>query len=335
MTPKHRGWLAVVTFAVGMLVLSVAGVAALTNRQTVMTVDDAVADFRADRIHAPSQPTLDPSDAPASPAVSGGTAHTLPPQTVTPDGPPQPSAAAAEEGDEPSGPQGGPPHREQPSAPASEPPPAGTAEAQPRLTVPEEGVYTYATDGGESVDALGGARHDYPDETTITVRHTGCGYTSRWEPLRERWEEFDICRADDRAWMRTITLYHEFFGRGMRHEYTCGDASTLAEASSEPGQRWSWDCHSESGSMHTQIEVVEFATRDVGGQPVDAVHVLIHNTMDGDTRGTREADVWYDRWSGLELSGTYDTDTTVETPMGPSRYVEHFSRTLTDVRPRR
>lgn len=334
MVPKRQRWLAVVTLTVGVLVLSVGGVAVMANRQTVTTVDDAVADFRADGSTAPSQATPDASTPSASPPSSEASASAIAPSTGTPDGPAR-ETATSEAGDAPAEPQSGSLPQQQTSTPGSEPPREGAAEAQPHLTVPDEGVYTYATDGGESVDALGGARHEYPDRTTITVRHTGCGYTARWEPLRERWEEFDICRAEDRAWMRTITLYHEFFGRGMRHDYTCGDAATIAEASSEPGQRWSWDCHSDGGSMHTVIEVVEFATRDVGGQPVEAVHVLIHNTMEGDTRGTREADVWYDRWSGLELSGTYDTDTTVDTPMGPSRYVERFSRTLTDLQPRR
>ena len=35
-------------------------------------------------------------------------------------------------------------------------------------TLPMTGVYGYTTVGRESVDALGGAEHIYPDETTIT-----------------------------------------------------------------------------------------------------------------------------------------------------------------------
>lgn len=328
------GWqrhsrLAVVTAVIGVLVLAVAGVTVLARGQTAVTVDDAVTAFRADRSASPSpSPTTEPSptaeagtttDGLASPqpvVAEDQTARTTDPTDDT--GPMAPEGPIAEQEPAP-----------RPSASGPSEPPA------PHLTVPEEGVYTYATDGGESVDSLGGARHDYPDETTITVRRTGCGYTARWEPLRERWEEFDICRDDDRAWMRTITVYHEFFGHGMRHDYVCGESATIAEASSQAGQRWTWECRSDHGSMTTVVEIVGFATRDVGGQPVEAVHVRQRSTMDGDVRGTREADVWYARGSGLELEGTYETDSTVDTPMGPSRYVERFSRTLTDLDPRR
>lgn len=326
-SPEH-GRLAVAVGVIGVIVLAVAAITVLTRGQTAVTVDDAVSAFRADR-------TASPSPAPSSeppPTPGTETAATEDP------GSPQP-AVGDEEAARTSDPQGDAeregssvePERPEPRPAASEP----SEEATERhLTVPEEGVYTYATDGGESVDTLGGARHDYPDETTITVRHTGCGYTARWEPLRERWEEFDICRDHDRAWMRTITVYHEFFGHGMRHDYACGEAATIAEASSETGQDWTWECHSDHGSMTTVVEIVGFAIRNVGGQPVEAVHVRQRSTMDGDVRGTREADVWYDRWSGLELEGTYETDSTVDTPMGPSRYTERVSRTLTDLDPR-
>lgn len=330
MVPDQRSRLAGATLALGLLVLSVAGVAVLAHRQTEVTVDDAVAEFRADRGAGPS-----PSPSEVADVTARGDAATPSPTTPgggTPHAPPPPSSSevAAEPADGSDGTRPSP-------APTTEPGPTEptTTPSQRRATIPEEGVYTYATDGGESIDTLGGARHEYPDRTTITVRHTDCGYTARWEPLRERWEEFDVCRGDHRRWMRTITLYHEFFGRGMRHAYTCGEDATLADGSSASDQRWTWECHTDGGSMRTAIEVVGFETRDVGGEPVEAVHVRIRNTMEGDTRGTRHADVWYDRRSGLELHGTYDTDATVDTPTGPSRYVERFRRTLTDLQPRR
>jgi len=59
----------------------------------------------------------------------------------------------------------------------------------------EDGVYVYDTKGFEQTNALGGARHDYPAESTITVQHGGCGWTTRWQPLQERWEQWQFLRC--------------------------------------------------------------------------------------------------------------------------------------------
>lgn len=322
----RHGRLTVVTLVLGVLVLTLATATVVVRGQTAVTVDDAVEAFRADLGTPP--PSLRAGAASPSPGITGPTPDTdvaAQPPGSSPSTQPDPSEPLASS----------PTAHEGATAPATQPSEPRSPDPQPTLTVPEEGVYTYATDGSESIEALGGAHHEYPDRTTITVRHSDCGYTSRWEPLRERWEEFDICRDDHRARMRTITLYHEFFERGVRHDYACGEDATIAEVRSEPGTRWTWECHSEGGSMRTVVEILGFGIRDVGGTPVEAVQVRIHNTMDGDTRGTRQAEVWYDRWSGLELHGVYHTDTMVDTPMGSTRYVERIERSLTDVRPRR
>ena len=39
----------------------------------------------------------------------------------------------------------------------------------PPASCPQPGVYTYTTTGSDGVDALGGARHQYPATTTLTV----------------------------------------------------------------------------------------------------------------------------------------------------------------------
>ncbi|MBW3561021.1 MAG: hypothetical protein KY437_00830 [Actinobacteria bacterium] len=324
----RHGRLTVVTLVLAVLVLTLATATVVVRRQTAVTVDDAVEAFRADLGTPP------PSLIAGAPSPSTGSTVPTPDTDVAADPPGSRPSTQPDPSEAPATPLR-PTVHEEVAAPPTQPSGSRSPDPQPTLTVPEEGVYTYATDGSESIEALGGARHEYPDRTTITVRHDDCGYTARWEPLRERWEEFDICRDNHRARMRTITLYHEFFERGIRHEYVCGEDATIAEVPSEPGTQWSWECHSDGGSMRTVVEILGFDTRDVGGTPVEAVHVRIHNTMDGDTRGTRQAEVWYDRWSGLELHGTYHTDTMVDTPMGSTRYVERIERTLTDVRPRR
>ena len=74
------------------------------------------------------------------------------------------------------------------------------------------GVYQYATTGFDSVDALTGARHDYPNITTITVVPYGCGVRLRWDIAVERWDSWDWCLDGDALRQTGWVGYHEFFG---------------------------------------------------------------------------------------------------------------------------
>ncbi|MFQ5558043.1 MAG: hypothetical protein ACE5GB_11120, partial [Acidimicrobiales bacterium] len=96
--------------------------------------------------------------------------------------------------------------------------------------LPPSGVYVYRTTGGEEVDALGGTRHDYPAETTITVRSGGCGAVHRWHALEERFEEWEVCRRDGTLVMPWFTAFHQFFGTDDRQEFTCDPVVVLVAA---------------------------------------------------------------------------------------------------------
>ena len=72
------------------------------------------------------------------------------------------------------------------------------------------GVFVYDTTGFESVDAFGGARHEYPARTTISQRTTADGCTAfRWRPFRDRFWEWVTCGE---RLVRFAEL-HRFFGR--------------------------------------------------------------------------------------------------------------------------
>ena len=58
---------------------------------------------------------------------------------------------------------------------------------------PEPSVYLYETVGDEHIDALGGATHTYPAQTTMSVTLTDCGYRVRWDVFKERFDELDLC----------------------------------------------------------------------------------------------------------------------------------------------
>jgi len=85
--------------------------------------------------------------------------------------------------------------------------------------------YVYDTTGFESVDAFGGARHDYPARTTISVRAAADGCkVFRWRPFAERFWEWETCGA---RLVRFAEL-HRFFGRDDKRDWRCDEKSTLS-----------------------------------------------------------------------------------------------------------
>ena len=122
-------------------------------------------------------------------------------------------------------------------------------------TLPREGVYVYETSGWEQVSIPGG-RHDYPDSTTITLRHEGCGVITRWDALVERWDERETCPSAEGEHLRSLTSYHEFFRHGERLTYRCRPGSLARPASSQNGGRWSGTCNTDESTAKFQGVVI-------------------------------------------------------------------------------
>ena len=125
-------------------------------------------------------------------------------------------------------------------------------DGQPETTpdtasLPPEGVFVYATEGEESIDVLGGSTHRYPDRTTLTVTHTGCGVRQRWDALVERWDDELLCPGRDGRERRTLRTHHEFFGMSDDAEFRCDAGYVVLPAAPEPGDTWSTSCEAGHG----------------------------------------------------------------------------------------
>jgi len=202
----------------------------------------------------------------------------------------------------------------------------------PKGALPAPGVYVYATAGGEHVDVLGGASHQYPPETTITVSAFDCGVNSRWDALKERWDEQRTCLTAAGEVLRSVTQYHEFFGRGDRRDYTCeGPARPAADA---PGRAWTMHCTNPTSTVTINNTVVGIETVVVGGRAVETVHMRSASTVAGSVRGTSTYEVWAARSNGLVVRriGTVDTD--ADSPLGKAHYTERYEIRLESLDPR-
>lgn len=221
----------------------------------------------------------------------------------------------------------------------SQPLPPGTSPAdsapppEPGSSVPRPGVYTYATNGGEQVDVLGGAQHTYPAQTTITISSADCGVLSRWDALQERWDEQHSCATPSGETLRSTTQFHEFFGQGDRRDYQC-DGGLVRPASDTPGTTWQMSCANAESSVAVSSEVVAIEALVVAGTPVETTHITATSTVTGNVRGTTVYELWLLRTTGLIVRRIVDVDTNADSPVGNAHYTEHYQIDLLSLEPR-
>lgn len=197
-------------------------------------------------------------------------------------------------------------------------------------TLPEPGVYVYATTGRDSVDAMTGAHHDYPATTTITVIASDCGVLQRWDVLVERWEEWQRCGDGEGVRETRRTNFDEFFGQSQTDTWMCsGDARPFDAAA---GTTWTTLCTNGDGPETHSGVVLGAEPMTVGTSPVDTVHVRV--TITGDITTDRQViDTWYLRGSDLVIAQTSTAATSNDTVVGTVHYEERYEIRLTSLTP--
>ena len=204
----------------------------------------------------------------------------------------------------------------------------------PVAGLPPPGVYVYATSGHDEVTLLGGSRHDYPAETSLTVTPVPCGATLRWDLLGERWEEWTICLDEGRRLIRSIAAYHQFFGRSDLREYTCVPDSLFHPPRPLRQRTWSSACQGSGSDATAAGTVVGVEYLSVRGTRVRTFHLRIVTTFEGDTRGTRQTEIWLAADTGLPILTVQSDELDTKTPLGDTHYVEELRLELRSLQPR-
>ena len=199
---------------------------------------------------------------------------------------------------------------------------------------PEPGVYVFDTVGEERVDALGGTSHEYPAETTITITPTECGYRSRWDALRERWDETDLCVNDGGESIKSARQYHEFFGWANNRVYQCDPDHLIRLYPPRPGDRRSVICSDQESTTEMVVTVVGTEDVVVAGVAVPALHVTVETRVTGSVRGNTELDYWADPETGLVLRRHSIVSTDADSPLGTTKYEEEYTIELRSLEPR-
>ncbi len=173
---------------------------------------------------------------------------------------------------------------------------------------PEPGVYVYATSGSESVDALLGSTHTYPQQTTITVEKDGCGLHLRWDALAGRSTTWELCPSREGWAVLSYAEVHRFFGQTERTTYVCDTGSLWTPASEAPGTTFDRRCSTGDTTEDSAGRVVGAETLNVGDEQLETMHLALSLTLSGRSRGTGTLDLWLATDNGLvvRLSLTND-----------------------------
>lgn len=187
------------------------------------------------------------------------------------------------------------------------------------------GVYRYNTTGGETINSIVSASHDYPAESAVTVTRSGCGVKMEWAPLRERSEYLEICRIDGRLVLANYGGAHEFFGLRNEHSVTCPPQTWLIPDAGELNNKVKCD---GSDLVHDRTtSSVKTADIFIDGKRIDGFIVVTEFVAAGTFNGTTIRTMTLDE-DGMLLSWTDVVDGFSKTPIGDADYTENFSLTL-------
>jgi hypothetical protein len=197
------------------------------------------------------------------------------------------------------------------------------------------GVYVYATKGFEKIDALIGARHDYPSETVIAVEAGPCGLRLRWMALHQRSTDFSLCPGRERWTIERYDEVHAFFGRTERTSYRCDAGSIWWPVTAKAGTAWTRTCSTENTTEAARGTLVGIERLEIGGEHVGAVHLRLTTTLTGRTRGTGLFEIWLAQPSGLPVRLRIENDNRTSSAIGDVRYREQADLALVSLEPRR
>lgn len=202
---------------------------------------------------------------------------------------------------------------------------------------PRPGVYSYATVGRESIDALGGTAHEYPSVTTITARPSSCGMTYTWTPLEERSERIELCwGGDGSVAISGYTSLHRFFGQDDRLAYECEPPVVLLPGVPSLGDLDAGSCSAPPLVETISVSIVSLDEVDVGGTRVAAATVALTielDATDDSTSGVATAELRLAMDSGLILRWEETTRSVSDSAIGDVDYDESFVLELTTLEP--
>lgn len=196
------------------------------------------------------------------------------------------------------------------------------------------GVYLYATTGTESISALGGRRHRYPQRSSLTVTGGGCGMTLRWDVLRTRRTTWDVCPEGEGQRLAEWVEAHNFAGRDDVTTWRC-DATAWLPADRAAGGTTPYRCDGGDTLQRGLVTVLGEETLTVAGAPVGTVRLRVGVAETGAARGPLVEERWLESATGLPVRIRYRVRTENSSPIGDVIFEERYELRLLSLQPRR
>jgi hypothetical protein len=192
-------------------------------------------------------------------------------------------------------------------------------------------IYVYDTVGYEEVDALAGARHDYPSETYLTVQPGGCGQIIRWQVIEERWTSWEVCDPEHLT-VAGVDSFHRWFGVDDLQQYRCAEPAPYLPPSADV-EEWTFTCSTGERSEESTATVVGVETLEIGGQEVDTLHLHLASSLAGESSGGSVIDRWISTAERLPVKEVSYTESSSPSLIGTVTYTEQYEITLQSLHP--
>jgi hypothetical protein len=196
----------------------------------------------------------------------------------------------------------------------------------------DPGLYVYTTTGGEEIDALGGARHDYPAETFMTIQPGGCGLIQRWTALEERWDEIELCPGEGGLFQARYDAFHKWFGQSDLQEFAC-DAPAALVVPVDVDASSGFDCTNDERTEVYKVEVIGEEAVTIDGSDVAALHIRVTSVLSRGSQGTSSTDTWYLPGTPLVLRRMATRSSVNDSAIGDVSYNEGYEITLVSLAP--
>ena len=196
------------------------------------------------------------------------------------------------------------------------------------------GVYIYATNGSESVNALGGTRHVYPARTSITAIEVPCGIRLRWAALEKRSTTWTFCSTPAGIELRVSDERHAFYNISDHSVYMCS-GRLLIPKKPFAGVTEPFSCRSSRNLEVGEVHIISLGPLDIGGRRVDAIHASTDLTIRSHDSGSESIEWWLDAATAIPLRIDLRSRTSRKMWVGRVQYHEDLSLRLLSLTPLR
>lgn len=211
---------------------------------------------------------------------------------------------------------------------------AGQQVEQNKYPLPPEGVYIYDTTGRESLEGPLSETHTYPSESAITVTHTTCGFSWRWDVFERRSDVSNWCWTDAGIIETDTSTDHIFFKVHDKRAFECTPPAIVMPskipASNLPGAV----CEGGDTVNTKSVEYLGTEELTVGGEKVETVVMKNVDVAGNKSTGQSAVTMWLRRSDGLVVKMRREADIGNDSIVGKISYVEDITLVLKSLSPK-